>query len=252
MADSVKTRTKPSPGLPQQPHDAVLSKGLRLLVRSPAFAGCEQAVLLDLLRFAQVRTLDQGEYLCRSGAPTVRVAMLVDGVLEIARLQPDGRRYLLGMALPGDFVSLAGMIDGQVMSHDICARTPGHALEFVVEDFLALRQHHSCLVLACERLVVRRLRQVYERMAADPAWPLENRVAHMLCQCSELFASASELPDREMELGLSQSDMADWLGISRQRMNYALKRLESEGKVRLRYGHVALADVTALQRLADN
>ena len=53
-------------------------------------------------------------------------------------------------------------------------------------------------------------------------------------------------------LRLSQQDLADMLGVSRQSINKQLGRWEQQGLVRLSYGRVALLDGAALQRLTQS
>jgi len=246
MIKSVKTTTNQGIGPAQDMH----AEGLRLLQRLAKGSGCEDAVLRDFVQRGRIKRVNKGEYVCRMGTPVTQVSMLIEGVLEIARIQPDGHRHLVGIAFPGDFISLAGMIDGLGHLHDVAGRTAAVLLTFSADQFKSAREKNPCLILMCERLVVRRMRLVYDRLAADPAWPLENRVAHMLLMCSELFSQSPAGAPKE--LALSQTDMADWLGISRQRINFALKQIETSGAVRLEYGKVVLIDPQVLHAMADS
>lgn len=250
MNKSVKTTTNRATVPPEYSLSAVHAQGIRLLQSLASDVGCEDHVLHNLISRSRVRRINKGEYVCRMGTPVNQVPMLIEGVLEIARIQPDGHRHLVGISLPGDFISLAGMIDGLGHLHDVVGRTPAIMLTFPVEEFRSARAKNSSLILMCERLVVRRMRLVYDRLAADPAWPLENRVAHMLLMCGDLFSKSPSGSPKELEL--SQTDMADWLGISRQRVNFALKQIESSGVIRLEYGKVTLLNTRALEAMAEN
>ena len=223
----------------------------QLLARSPAFNTCPQTVLNALINIGRAKQVAKGEYVCRSGMPVTRVCMLLDGVLEIARIQSDGHRHLVGLALPGDFISFTGMIDGGAHLHDVLARNDALVMEFNAQELTDLRHQHISLVMACERLLVRRMRLMYDRLAADPAWILENRLAHMLCMCADLFAKKTTA-STDVDIGLSQSDVADMLGISRQSVNFALKKMESEGLVSLHYSRISIANMTALKQLAES
>ena len=224
----------------------------RLLDRSPAFQACEQLVKSALINIGRPKEVAKGEYVCRSGNPVTRVCMLLDGVLEIARIQSDGHRHLVGLALPGDFISFTGMIDGGAHLHDVLARNDALIMEFSAPEFSNLRQQHISLVMACERLLVRRMRLMYDRLAADPAWVLENRLAHMLCMCADLFAKRESVVASDVDIGLSQTDVADMLGISRQSVNFALKKMESEGLVQLHYSRISVTNMTALKQLSES
>ncbi|PUE39705.1 Crp/Fnr family transcriptional regulator [Limnohabitans sp. Bal53] len=224
----------------------------QLLARSPAFNTCSQTVLNALINIGRAKQVAKGEYVCRSGMPVTRVCMLLDGVLEIARIQSDGHRHLVGLALPGDFISFTGMIDGGAHLHDVLARNDALVMEFNAQELTDLRHQHISLVMACERLLVRRMRLMYDRLAADPAWVLENRLAHILCMCADLFAKKSSLVSTDVDIGLSQTDVADMLGVSRQSVNFALKKMEAEGLVRLHYSRISITNMTALKQLSES
>lgn len=226
--------------------------GLQLLERLPAFNNCSQTVLNALINMGRSKHIAKGEYVCRSGKPVTRVCMLLDGLLEISRIQSDGHRHLVGLALPGEFFGFTGMIDGGAHLHDVLARHDALVLEFSAQEFLKLRQQNIQLVMACERLLVRRMRLIFDRLAADSAWVLENRLAHLLCMCADLFPKKETSIGADVDIGLSQTDVADMLGISRQSVNFALKKMESEGMVRLHYSRITIANMTALKQLSDS
>ena len=50
-----------------------------------------------------------------------------------------------------------------------------------------------------------------------------------------------------LQLKISQSDLGDWLGVSRQRANFAVQQLRKDGMIELRYSTITITDP---QRLA--
>ena len=51
---------------------------------------------------------------------------------------------------------------------------------------------------------------------------------------------------------LSQTDLADWLGVTRQSINAAVKSLEAEGIVSSRYSSVTIKDSAKLSAMASS
>ena len=52
-------------------------------------------------------------------------------------------------------------------------------------------------------------------------------------------------------LPVSQEELGQLVGLSRQRVNQALKRLEAEGLVRVDYGSVTVLDLARLRSYGD-
>ena len=50
---------------------------------------------------------------------------------------------------------------------------------------------------------------------------------------------------------LSQADLGDWLGASRQRANYAIGQLKNDGLISMRYSIITIVDPTGLTERAQ-
>lgn len=250
MSTSVKTRTKP--GRPDDPTIAK-ARALLLLQQSPGFRDCPPQALDAMLTIGHIRYLRRHEFLHRRNEVSMHVAFVIDGLLESSVLWSDGHRHLYGLLQPGVLTNLVGLSHDAATSHDIQARTDATLLMLPMLRFRELRQRHTELLLACEMHLAIRTRLTQERLAADPALPLETRVAGMLHMLTSLYGSkpAPGLPSPariELETNLSQADLADWLGMSRQRVNFALKKLEAEGLIELRYSGLTVIDADRLKR----
>lgn len=213
--------------------------------KSLGFRDCPPAVLDELLALGQVRTLARGEYMHHAGDDARSVWLLIEGALEASLLHADGQRHLLGLALPGDFIGLQCLVDELPEYHDVLARESCVAVAYPINEFRQLRLREPGLVRACERQIVARMRLMSERLAGDSAVPLDVRTAHMLRMLADQYGEADD-GGGEVTLRLPQTDLADWLGNSRQRTNFALKQLEAEGVIRLRYGAITIVDRQAL------
>lgn len=245
MSSAVKSTTKPSS----------LDEHLRLrarhwLGRSIGFADCRAELLDELAAAGQLRRLVRGQFSVRRGDAHTQVGMVVAGLLESVALRADGHRHLLGLLLPGMFHGLIGAVDGLPHSHDVVARQDSVLLAIPAEAMQRLRQREPSIVLACERQITRRLRMLFERLAADPAVPLEKRAAAMLATLATLYGHRVGAGVK-LDAKLSQSDLADWLGMSRQRVNFALKQLEGEGLIALGFVEMKIIDIDGLEARAQ-
>lgn len=216
------------------------------LCRAIGFQDCSPSTLDELVACAQVRELEKGECVSRRGEPLDSLGILVDGVLEISLTHNDGHRHIVSLMQPGDIYGLISVLDGLGHSHDVWARSRSVLLQVPKASLLRLRGADPQLVLACERQLLFRSRLLYERLASNPSVPLVARVSRLLHMLGTLHG-VPRGNGFELDMRLSQTDLADWLGISRQRINFVLKELEDNGVIALRYSGVTIADRDKLE-----
>lgn len=230
---------------------APAEKARALIAQVTGFRDCPQDVLDELVGASRLRAVQRGEFVARRGDRTDKAGMVVEGMLEASVLRADGHRHLVGLLMPGDFFGLIGIIDGQGQVNDSIARRESLLLLMPGELLRRLRAREPSLVLACERQLALRSRMLYERLAADPGVPLEARVAGMLLMLADQYGREGA-GTVSFDVKLSQTDLADWLGMSRQRVNFMLKQLEAEGLISLRYSSVTILDKAGLAARAQD
>jgi CRP-like cAMP-binding protein len=222
-----------------------------LVGRALGFADCPPQVLDALVAIGQLRAVPRGAYAVRRGDQTHHIWLVVDGLLESSTLRADGHRHLTGLMPPGDFFGLMGVVDGRTRSHDMCARADTVLMGFPTQQVRELRDREPSLVRAFERQFVFRFRMLWNRLAADPGVPLAERTAGMLCTLGELYGRKTG-HQVTFDFKLSQTDLADWLGLTRQRMSYVLKQFEAEGLINLHYATLTILDLEALRARAGS
>lgn len=222
-----------------------------MLARAVGFRDCEVPALDALLQAGQIRHLARGEYAVRRGDPARSAWLVVQGLLEGSITHSDGHRHLLGLLLPGDFFSLMGVVDNGGAEYDVSAREASVALVMPLTQLRELRARYPSVTRACEQQFVFRARLFQKRSAVDPGVSLDARAAGMLNLLATVYGNPC--PEGiEFSVRLTQSDMADWLGLSRQRMNFVLKQLEAEGLIRLQYSSLVIVDPVRLAARANH
>ena len=95
-------------------------------------------------------------------------------------------------------------------------------------------------------ITLHRLHFVAEVMDAQRRWPLAVRIAHLL------LTSVVDRTNAGHEVSCRQEDLATILGVSRVSIGKALKALQSEGLVIVKYGRILLPDVARLSAWVDD
>jgi CRP/FNR family cyclic AMP-dependent transcriptional regulator len=199
-----------------------------LLARTDLFGGLTAEELeACAAAFREVR-FTKGETIFGRGDPGTRLYLVVDGRVRLAITTEEGRELSFRHAAAGDLFGEIAALDGSSRTADATALTEvvAYSLERnALRDLWSTRPGVSAGIIA---FLCRRLRETSSQLEAIALHPLEVRLARFL-----LFAlGGREAPPGKripLDLGFSQSELAQLLGASRPKVNTALAALESAG-----------------------
>ena len=218
----------------------------QLLGVALGFSQCDPRTLDALVAGGNLRTLGKGEALTRRGEPFDMLSLIVDGSLEASHVRHDGHRHLVSFAQPGDVLGMISLLDGLGHVNDLHARG-GSTTVLVIPGQVVreCRKHDPELGHAFELQLAFRSRLLYERLASDPSLPLESRVARLLQALAGLYGRKGP-HGIALEMRISQADLGDWLGVSRQRANFAVQQLRDANLISVRYSAITITDPEGL------
>jgi CRP-like cAMP-binding protein len=216
----------PRPALP-----AIAAPGERLQDLPAALAD-------DLLACGVQRQWQRGQQLMRQGTPCDSLVVALQGRLAVHLAGPGGRDTLLRWLDDGELVGLPGVLAGLPATVDIVAQGPARTLHVARADFLGLLQRHPDGAIATAVLVSRRLGEVFRMLEMGQGRSLTDRVDDALQRLAQRQGLADA--DGSLRLKITQTELADAAGASRQRVHLVLQQLQQQGRIRLGYGWVTL------------
>jgi CRP-like cAMP-binding protein len=198
---------------------------------------------------ATVRRYDRGVALFHAGDDAGVVLVLVSGRVKVTSVSSDGKEVVLGVRGPGDLVGELSAVDGAPRSATAVALEPVEALGVPGARFTALLGQRPGVALALLRLVTARLREADVQRLELAAVDVLGRVARRLVELADRFGSATG-EGVEIELALSQEELAAWAGSSREAVSKALLALRTLGWVETHRRRIVVRDMDALRRHA--
>jgi CRP/FNR family transcriptional regulator len=210
-------------------------------------AALEPDELQELDRLASSIAVGAKERLFEQDQPSAAVYNVTAGSVRLYKLLPDGRRQVVGFALPGDFLGLS-MSERNAFSAD--ALTPTTACKFSRQEYSnfldakphLLRRLHSMasheLSLAQDQMVILGRRTAEERIAAFLIG-LRNR-------WMRINGNQVHVP-----LPMTRQDIGDFLGLTVETVSRLMTRLAREKAIVIVPDGVRLLDVPRLERLAE-
>jgi len=190
-----------------------------------------------------------GGTILHEGASPVHLQTLLRGWAFRYKTLPDGRRQILNILLPGDLIGLQGELLAPV-PHNVEALTEVELCVFREEALVALYREHTELALDVTWLAANEHRIVDDALVSTGRRTAMERVAALLVHLFRRASVAGLVRDGSVPLPLTQTHVADTLGLSLVHTNRTLQRLRKGGMVRLDEGRLAIGDLTALARVA--
>ena len=194
------------------------------------------------------RQLPDGECLIARGETVLRATMLLDGFM-INRVLRDGKRYILGVHVPGDFVDLHGFALKH-LDHDILAVGPARIAQVGRDALREVTQERPGIARAlwfATLLDAAINRQWIRNLEALDA---PQRIAHLYAELYRRLTLIGRSIGRALRTPFTQADLADMCGVSAIHANRAVARIRELGLGEIRRGDLYTADWTALERFA--
>lgn len=213
------------------------------------FASCDLQLRAALVQRAQLWRLAPGERLFARGADADGLCCVTAGALRIGAQQADGGESLLAYIEPYQWFGEISMIDGAPRTHDAVADGETTVLVVPRDALLAWLAEHPACWRDLARLACAKLRTTFEVLEDIAHLPLEARLAKRLWLLAHGWGARGEA---RRVVRLPQEQLALMLGVSRQSTNKALRALEAQGLVALKYGEIELLDLPALPKIAAN
>ena len=209
-------------------------------------AALDRANLRELAHLGRHVHLAAGETVFAQEEITTSFYNLVEGVMRLYKLLPDGRRQIIGFALPGDFLGLAASA-----RHNFSADAIGHVelCQFSKSAFGRFSGDRPDLLRRINELAVRELGQAQDHMVLLGRRSADEKVAAFLIGWRNRLAQVSG-PSPTVSLPMSRQDIADYLGLTIETVSRTFTKFERDGVIEIMPGSVCLLDPTRAEALA--
>ncbi len=193
---------------------------------------------------AVVRHIAAGGYVCRKGEGVDHWIGVVEGLVKMTSVSADGKTTTFTGIRDGGWFGEGSLLKNEARRYDIVALRDTAAAYIPRAAFMALLDES----VAFNRFL---LIQLNERLSQFIAMVEHGRLLGPDARLARTLAGLFNpllYPDVGPTLPLSQEEIGQLIGVSRQSANRALKHLQAAGLIEVEYGRVRVLSLEGLRR----
>ncbi len=196
-----------------------------------------------------VRKIEAGGALLDQGSQSDSVYVLLEGWAFCYKVLEDGRRQILDLVLPG---GILGFNIREFAHYGVEAKTECKVAVFNRQNFNATLLQSPKLCLKCANLFAHAETRALERLSRVGRLSAVERVAGLIVELAKRLHAVGEHRTGTLKLMLTQSEIADMLGLAKETVCRALMSLRKRGLVTLESGVLGITDFDGLLEAAGD
>ncbi len=216
----------------------------------PIFEEFSDALVEAVVSIATYRKWAAGTTIFQRGDEGNYMLLTISGRIKISLITTQGKELSLRHLEPGTILGEMAILDDAPRSADATAATATEAYIISKRDFQKILDTHPDAARGVIRYLCSRLRETTDQLETIALFDLDARVARFFLSTLRQI-HGEDLPESaNLQLELSQSEIASVLGASRPKINRAIVSLEEKGAIK-RVDGLVDCNTARLMDLAD-
>ena len=218
-----------------------------VVLNAPLFAAIDPSAARALYESMTRLDLPRGRSVFHEGDLGDRLYLIGTGAVKLGRKSPDGRENLLSVLGPGEMFGELSLFDPGPRTATASAVSDTVLHELSHDELITWLERYPAVAKHLLGALARRLRRTNETLSDLVFADVPGRVAKALLDLSTRFGQQTDDGVRVAH-GLTQEELAQLVGASRETVNKALADFTARGWLRREGRTVVLLDVERLDR----
>lgn len=178
---------------------------------------------------ARQRTYRADEAIVHQDDPGENFFVILHGTVKISSTLPDGNEVFLALLATGDTFGEMSLLDSGSRSADVITQEAATLISIDRATYEEMLNTIPTFTRNLLRLLARRLRLANVRILAHSTFDVYGRVAHQLIEFGNLYGQTLPNGDILIPIRLTQGDIAQLVGASRERVNQVMVSYRQSG-----------------------
>jgi CRP-like cAMP-binding protein len=215
--------------------------------RAPLFTALDEAAAVSLRASMDTVKIAKGSILFKEGDDGEHLYVIIDGKLKLGTSSGDGRENLLSILGPGEMFGELSLFDPGPRTSTATAVTDAKLLSLSHEKVIPWLKQNPEVSLQLLTRLSQRLRRTNEAVGDLVFSDVPGRVAKALIDLGDRFGKTT--PEGLLvNHDLTQEELAQLVGASRETVNKALADFAGRGWLKLDGRSVLITDVDRLSK----
>jgi CRP-like cAMP-binding protein len=224
--------------------NVTIERARKLLDKCVLFKALDEQERRDVSAHAQSRTFAPNEPIFHVGEPGYSMMGVIVGTVRISLPTWKGKEIILADLRAGELFGEIALLDGKPRSASATALTKCELLVLERRDFLSFLERSPIACLNLMQLLCGRIRRSDERMAEIAFFDLPARLAKALLR----YPAQGHSPPK---LSLSQRELAEMAGATRENVNRCLREWQRLGILQLKNRWTIILKPDALHAIEE-
>jgi CRP/FNR family transcriptional regulator, cyclic AMP receptor protein len=217
-----------------------------LLRAHPIFGQLPADVIAQLGTYAVKRRVQRGGVIFAKGDPGTGLMAVLQGSVRISMPTLDGREIVLNLMQPGEVFGEIALLDGRPRSADAIAAENCELMVIDRRNFIPFVHSRPEVAVNLIEILCSRLRRVSEQVEDLMFMSLPARLAKVILRLAKSSHAGAA------KLAITQRELSQMIGMSRESTNKQLRAWEKRKWLRLDRGTLTVLDADALARIGEN
>jgi CRP-like cAMP-binding protein len=216
-----------------------------LLEKCGLFSSLDEKARRDIAACAMPRSFTAGESICRLGDRGDSMMAVVVGTVRISRPTSRGKEIILADLGSGELFGEIALLDGKPRSANVVALTNCELMILERRNLIPFLERNPAACMKLMEILCARIRRSDERMSDIAFFNLPIRLAKTLLNYQPDVRAGAKL-------SLSQSELAEMAGGTREKVNRCLRDWQRQGIIELKNRWTIIRKPEALHALVES
>jgi CRP-like cAMP-binding protein len=197
-----------------------------------------------------IRDLKADQDIVRDGDRPSQCCLILEGFAFRYKALEGGKRQIFSFHIPGDIPDLQSL-HLTMMDHALATLTPSKVAFIQHETVRAFLHAHPRIADAFWRDTLIDAAVFREWMVGIGRRDAPTRIAHLFCEMFARMKAVGLCEGNACDLPITQSELADALGLSTVHVNRSIMALRATGTVEIRQGKLIVKNWAGLQQVGE-
>jgi CRP/FNR family cyclic AMP-dependent transcriptional regulator len=223
-----------------------------LLKQVPIFGRLDEASLGSLASHSRRRKFRGGEALFHEGDPGHTLYVIAEGRVNIQTTTAEGQTVHLAQRTQGEHFGEMALIDGKPRMADAVTAERCDLIMLDRADFVRCIEESPKIALGVMASLADRLREAADSLETRQGLDVLGRVSGLLLEIMEVNNSPHPKGGKRIESKLTQTEMAERIGSTRETVNRALASLRDVRAIKMNGRQIVVLDEERLRKYYES